>query len=33
MNELTLRGQEVIKKHGYFPINDYQTEINKLNGL
>ncbi len=33
MSELTLRGQEIIKKHGYFPINDYQTEINKLNGL
>lgn len=33
MNELTLRGQDVIKRHGYFPINDYQTEINKLNGL
>lgn len=33
MSELTLRGQEVIKKHGYFPINDYQAEINKLNGL
>jgi phosphate transport system substrate-binding protein len=33
MSELTLRGQEVIKTHGYFPINDYQAEINKLNGL
>jgi phosphate transport system substrate-binding protein len=33
MSELTLRGQEITKKHGYFPINDYQTEINKLNGL
>lgn len=33
MSELTLRGQEVIKTHGYFPINDYQSEINKLNGL
>jgi phosphate transport system substrate-binding protein len=33
MSELTLRGQDVIKKHGYFPINDYQVEINKLNGL
>ena len=33
MSELTLKGQEFIKKHGYFPINDYQTEINKLNGL
>jgi phosphate transport system substrate-binding protein len=33
MSELTLRGQTLIKKHGYFPINDYQEEINKLNGL
>ncbi len=33
MSELTLKGQDVIKRHGYFPINDYQTEINKLNGL
>ncbi len=33
MSELTLKGQEIIKTHGYFPINDYQTEINKLNGL
>lgn len=33
MSELTLKGQEIIKNHGYFPINDYQTEINKLNGL
>lgn len=33
MSELALRGQKVIKKHGYFPINDCQTEINKLNGL
>lgn len=33
MSELTLRGQDVIKMHGYFPINNYQAEINKLNGL
>ena len=33
MSELTLKGQNIIKQHGYFPINDYQTEINKLNGL
>ncbi len=33
MSELTLKGQEIIKTHGYFPINDYQAEINKLNGL
>lgn len=32
MSELTLRGQNIIKKHGYFPISDYQSEINKLNG-
>ena len=33
MSELTLRGQDIIKMHGYFPINDYQSQINKLNGL
>lgn len=33
MSELTLRGQDIIKMHGYFPINDYQSEINRLNGL
>ncbi len=33
MSELTLRGQDIIKAHGYFPINDYQSEINRLNGL
>lgn len=31
--EFTLRGQEVIKRAGYFPINDCQKEINKLNGF
>lgn len=33
LSELKSEGQEIIKKHGYFPINDYQAEINKLNGL
>lgn len=33
MSELVLPGQGIIKKHGYFPINDYQSEINRLNGL
>ncbi len=33
IHELTLRAQEIIKNHGYFPINDCQIEINKLNGL
>ncbi len=33
MSELTLKGQEIIKTHGYFGIHDYQAEINKLNGL
>ena len=33
MFELALNGQEIIKAHGNFPLNDYQTEINKLNGL
>jgi phosphate transport system substrate-binding protein len=33
MSELVLKGQEIIKTHGYFPINDYQSEINRLNGL
>jgi len=31
--ELTRRGQEIIMKHGFFPINDYQTQINRLQGL
>ena len=31
--ELTAKGQEVIRKFGYFPINDCQKEINHLNGL
>jgi phosphate transport system substrate-binding protein len=33
ISELTLVGQEIIKKHGFFPINDCQKEINILNGL
>jgi phosphate transport system substrate-binding protein len=31
--ELSGRGQSVIKQFGYFPINDYQVELNKLNGI
>jgi phosphate transport system substrate-binding protein len=31
--ELTKRGQDIIMKHGFFPINDYQTQINRLKGL
>lgn len=31
--ELTHKGQEIVRRHGYFPINDYQKEINKLNGI
>ncbi|MDX2172092.1 MAG: phosphate ABC transporter substrate-binding protein [Bacteroidota bacterium] len=31
--ELSGDGYKVIKEYGYFPINDYQKEINKLNGL
>lgn len=30
--ELSVIGQDLIRQHGYFPINDYQKEINKLNG-
>lgn len=33
MFELSKRGQEIVRKFGYFPINDYQKEINRLNGL
>lgn len=33
LHELTKKGQEMVVKFGYFPINDYQKEINKLNGL
>lgn len=31
--ELTKRGQDIVSKHGFFPINDYQTQINRLKGL
>jgi len=31
--ELSGDGYKIIKEFGYFPINDYQKEINKLNGL
>lgn len=31
--ELSGSGQEIIRSHGYFPINDYQKEINTLKGL
>lgn len=33
MFELSASGQEIIRNHGYFPINDYQKEINTLKGL
>lgn len=33
MFELSKRGQDIVRKFGYFPINDYQKEINRLNGL
>jgi phosphate transport system substrate-binding protein len=31
--ELTKVGQDIVTKHGFFPINDYQTQINRLKGL
>ena len=31
--ELTKIGQDIIMKHGFYPINDYQKEINMLKGL
>jgi len=31
--ELTSKGQDIILSHGFFPINDYQTQINRLKGL
>lgn len=31
--ELTKRGQDIIMEHGFFPINDHQTQINRLKGL
>jgi phosphate transport system substrate-binding protein len=33
MSELNATGQKIIKKHGFFQINNYQAEINKLNGI
>lgn len=33
MFELGAFNKSIISKHGYFPINDYQKEINKLNGI
>jgi phosphate transport system substrate-binding protein len=33
MFELSGRGQELVRKFGYFPINNYQKEINRLQGL
>lgn len=33
MSELTLKGKQIIKEHGYFEIHEPQAEINKLNGL
>ncbi len=32
MFELSSMGQDLVRQHGYFPLNDYQKEINKLNG-
>jgi phosphate transport system substrate-binding protein len=31
--ELTKQGQDIVMSHGFFPINDYQTQINRLKGL
>lgn len=31
--ELTKRGQEIVMQHGFFPINDYQEQINRLKGI
>ncbi len=31
--ELTKTGQDIVIKHGFFPINDLQTQINRLKGL
>jgi phosphate transport system substrate-binding protein len=31
--ELGAANKSIISKHGYFPITDYQKEINKLNGV
>lgn len=31
--ELTKRGQDIVMKHGFFPITDHQAQINRLKGL
>lgn len=31
--ELTKTGQDIVMSHGFFPINDCQTQINRLQGL
>lgn len=31
--ELTKRGQEIVKRFGFFPLNDNQQQINRLKGL
>jgi ABC-type phosphate transport system substrate-binding protein len=31
--ELTKIGQDIIMKHGFYPINDYQLHINTLKGI
>lgn len=31
--ELTKIGQDIIMQHGFYPINDYQKEINTLKGI
>lgn len=31
--ELTKRGQDIIMEHGFYPINDYQKEINTIKGI
>jgi phosphate transport system substrate-binding protein len=33
LSELTKRGQDIVMQHGFFPINDYQSQINRLKGL
>ncbi len=31
--ELTKKGQDIVKRFGFFPINDTQTQINRLKGI
>lgn len=31
--ELSVEGQQMVRRFGYFPINDYQKEINRVKGL